>query len=79
MLQVKTTDRGRPSVNCKLSEDGCGFTGFVNAGKGVAMWAGDGKPAAATAAPPAAAPKEKPAPAAAGKSEKGGFKFPWQE
>jgi len=78
-LQVKTTERGRPSVSCKLADGGCGWTGFVNAQKGVALWAGESVPAAA----PGAAPKTEPAAIAETparrKSDEGGFKFPWQE
>lgn len=77
MLVVKTTERGRPSVSCKVADGGCGFMGFVNAQKGVAMWAG--KEAPAIAEKPKAAQSAKGAPAAKEKSSEGGFKFPWQE
>ena len=77
-LQVKTTERGRPSVSCKLAQDGCGFMGFVNAQKGVALWNGKATPAAvvpekpaAIAAPGIPAPKEKT-------DEGGKLKWPWE-
>ena len=52
VLKVKITDRGRPSVSCKLSEGGCGWTGFVNAQRGVRMWTEEGE--AVPAKPPKA-------------------------
>lgn len=79
---MKMTARGRPSVSCKLSEGGCGWTGFVNAVKGVKLWEGtDCLPTAPAAiveakAPTAAAANPSPA---RRKSDKGGFKFPWEE
>ncbi len=43
VLQVKMTKRGRPSVTCKLNEGGCGWTGFVNAKRGVQLWTEGGE------------------------------------
>ena len=60
MLQVKMTDRGRPSVSCKLSEGGCGWTGFSNAKRGVDLWTGEGEPASAKPTKPAAPPASEP-------------------
>ena len=80
-LKVKLTTRGRPSVSCKLSDGGCGWTGFVNAQRGVSMWAVEDPAAGA----PAIAEKEKPSAAAEDppperrKTDERGFKFPWQE
>jgi hypothetical protein len=81
LLDVKLTERGRPSVSCKLSEGGCGWSGFVNARKGVAMWAGNPIPRIN----PVEKPKKEPAVATAiaptpeKKSEGRGFKFAWEE
>ena len=81
MLDVKMTTRGRPSVSCKLSAGGCGWSGFVNAKKGVSMWTGDPAPAAIAAAPADAPPEKTKADPPPVTPEGGGrgFKFAWEK
>ena len=69
-LNVKFSERGRPSIHCKLP-DGCGFTGLVTAKKGVKMWQeGTGKVKKQN--------NPEPASKAADKTEGRDFKFPFE-